>query len=77
MRGERRRTVVEDVPQARLHMVWNVPPTFDTDAARLQLATAVLAQGRDSRLDKRLVQNSLATDVAAEVVPREIGSHSS
>lgn len=75
MSGERSSTVREAVPQARLYMVWNLPPAFNADTSRLKLAAAVLADGKDSRLYKRLVQKDrLATDVSAQVEAREIGS---
>lgn len=75
MSGERSSTVREAVPQARLYMVWNLPPAFNADTSRLKLAAAVLADGKDSRLYKRLVQkDQLATDVTAQIDAREIGS---
>lgn len=75
MSGERSSTVREAVPQARLYMVWNLPPAFSADTSRLKLAAAILADGKDSRLYKRLVQkDQLATDVSARVEAREIGS---
>ncbi len=75
MSGERSSTVMENVPQPRLYMVWNLPPAFNADTTRLQLAAAVLADGKDSRLYKRLVHDDqLATDVFAHVNAREIGS---
>lgn len=75
MTGERRSTMQADVPQARLYMVWNLPPAFNADTTRLQLAADLLADGKDSRLYRRLVQGGqLASDVSAEVDEHEIGS---
>lgn len=75
LHGGRRRTVVEMAPRPRLYMVWNVPPAFTPDVARLQLAAAILAAGNNSLLDRRLVdRDQLATGVSAIVRQREIGS---
>lgn len=75
MNGERRSTVQAEVPQARLYMVWNLPPAMDADTARLRLAAAILADGRDSLLHRALIHDKpLATAVSASVQQREIGS---
>lgn len=75
MHGERRRTMVEAVPRPRLYMVWNVPPAFTSDVARLQLAAAVLGSGNDSLLFRQLVRKDrLATHVSAIVEQHEAGS---
>lgn len=75
MNGERRSTVQAEVPQARLYMVWNLPPAMDADTARLRLAAAILADGQDSLLHRALTHDKpLATAVSATVRRREIGS---
>lgn len=73
--GERRETVDDRVPQARIYKVWNVPGYGDSAAVHLRLAANVLSSGRSSRLYKRLVyDDQIATQVAAYLDEREIGS---
>ncbi|HXG27971.1 MAG TPA: pitrilysin family protein [Nevskiales bacterium] len=75
MQGERRQTMQDRVPQARLYKVWNVPPAYTREAADLQLTGDLLAGGKTSRLYERLVyREQLATDVSAVLDDREIGS---
>ena len=66
-RTETTRDVMYDkVPQARLTRAWNTPPFGDADNVALQVAAAVLAQGKSSRLYQRLVEDEkLASSVAA------------
>ncbi|MEJ2371733.1 MAG: pitrilysin family protein, partial [Gemmatimonadales bacterium] len=74
MVGEKRQTLQDRVPQARLYMVWNIPEWASADATYLDLVTDVLARGKTSRLYKRLVYDEqIATDVSAFVRLREIG----
>ena len=64
--GTMRQRVQDRVPQARLYMVWNVPNYGTTDGNRLDLVSGVLADGKTSRLYKRLVYDErIATDVSA------------
>ncbi|SFF51383.1 zinc protease [Fontimonas thermophila] len=75
MSGEKRATLQDRVPQARLFKVWNVPGFCETDANMLGIAAAVLGSGKNSRLYERLVyRDQLATDVDVGVGPFEIGS---
>jgi len=75
MTGTHRGTVQDRVPQARLYKVWNVPQYGTADADYLMLVSRCLAQGRVSRLYKRLVYNDqIATGVQARVDENEIGS---
>ncbi|HVW71301.1 MAG TPA: pitrilysin family protein [Steroidobacteraceae bacterium] len=75
MTGEKRATLQDRVPQARIYKTWNVPGYSTRDFTILQLAADVLGQGKNSRLYKRLVYtDQLATAVAAEMGPFEIGS---
>jgi zinc protease len=69
------RMVVEDrVPQARVLLAWNVPGADTTDGSRLELIGSILAEGKTSRLYRRLVyEDQIATDVAAFAWLREIG----
>ncbi|HUE00086.1 MAG TPA: pitrilysin family protein [Bryobacteraceae bacterium] len=75
MTGTHRSTVEDRVPQARLYKVWNVPQYGAADTDYLTLVSRCLAQGKVSRLYKRLVyDDQIATDVRAYVDEREIGS---
>ncbi len=75
MSGERRAWAQDRVPQARLYMVWNVPPLTDPEADLLDLVASVLSNGKTSRLYKRLVYDEqIATDVNAYVWGKELGS---
>ncbi|MGC9950987.1 MAG: pitrilysin family protein [Bryobacteraceae bacterium] len=75
MTGSHRGTVQDRVPQARIYKVWNVPQYGTADADYLMLVSRCLAQGRVSRLYKRLVyDDQIATDVQAYVDENEIGS---
>jgi zinc protease len=75
MTGEKRAVLQDRVPQARVYKTWNIPGYDTRDYALLQLLTDVLAQGKNSRLYKRLVYtDQIATSVGAEIGPFEIGS---
>ncbi|MFT4045796.1 MAG: pitrilysin family protein [Solimonas sp.] len=75
MQGEKRASMQDRVPQARLYQVWNVPGFCDPDANLLSLAASVLGDGKNSRLYKRLVyQDQSATSVSVGIGPFEIGS---
>lgn len=70
-----RKEQYDRVPQARIYRVWNVPPFGDKALHELELAAAVLGQGKNSALYKRLVyQDQLATSVSASVIDFEIAS---
>lgn len=75
-RTSSQREVMEDrVPQARLYRVWNVPPMTWAETDRLDLAAAILGQGKNSRFYERLVyDDQIATDVTAQVWGGEIAS---
>ena len=75
MTGEKRATLQDRVPQARIYKVWNVPGYTTRDFTLLQLVADVLSEGKNSRLYKRLVYtDQTATSVSADVGPFEIGS---
>jgi zinc protease len=75
MTGARRSTLQDRVPQARIYKIWNVPGYSTHDSALLQLVSSVLAEGKNSRLYKRLVYtDQTATGVSADIGPFEIGS---
>src|SRR5688572_787584 len=75
MTGEHRQTMLDRVPQARIHKVWNVPEHGSADQTYLSLVTDILASGKSSRLYKRLVyKDRIASDVFGFVDDREIAS---
>lgn len=75
MTGTHRQVAQDHVPQARMYKVWNVPQWGSEDADHLTLVADILSNGKTSRLYKRLVyDDQIATDVAAYVDTREIGS---
>jgi len=72
--GSHRQVMQDRVPQARIYKEWNIPQFGSADADYLDLVTDVLAQGKTSRLYRRLVyDDQSATDVIAYVDLREIG----
>jgi zinc protease len=72
--GTHRQVMQDRVPQARIYKEWNIPEYGSADGDYLDLVTDVLAQGKTSRLYKRLVyDDQSATDVIAYVDLREIG----
>ncbi|NIR50389.1 insulinase family protein [candidate division KSB1 bacterium] len=72
--GKQRQVMQDRVPQARIYKVWNIPQWGSEEADYLDLVSDVLAQGKTSRLYKRLVyDDQIATDVTAFVWLREIG----
>lgn len=75
-RSESRRDVMQDdVPQPRLNKTWNTPPMSDPESVILEVAAAVLADGRNSRLYKRLVyDDQIATSVNGGQYGLEIAS---
>ncbi|HET6628285.1 MAG TPA: pitrilysin family protein [Woeseiaceae bacterium] len=73
--GSHRQIMQDRVPQARLYKVWNVPELTDPTADYLSLFADVLANGKNSRLYKKLVYDEqVATGVGAFVYGRELGS---
>jgi zinc protease len=73
-RVEEVREIMEDrVPQARLTKAWVLPEYTHPDRQYLDLVSDVLAQGKTSRLFKRLVyDDQIATNAGAAVYPFEI-----
>ena len=75
MSGEKRSVIQDHVPQTRIYKTWNIPGYNTREFSLLQMVANVLAQGRNSRLYKRLVYTDrTATSVGADVGPFEIGS---
>ena len=70
---DRRATMQDRVPQARLYRAWTGPVWGSTDAQYLALAAAVLAGDKNSRLYQRLVyRERLASDVSLDADAFEI-----
>ena len=75
MSGARSAVMQDNVPQARIYKVWNIPGYRHRDFSLLDMTTDVLGGGKNSRLYKRLVYTDrTATSVAAYVSTYEIGS---
>jgi zinc protease len=71
--GSHRQSVQDRVAQARIYKVWNVPGWGTGCADKLDLVSSILADGKTSRLYKRLIyDDQLATSVSAYINPREI-----
>ncbi len=72
--GERRLRLEDRVELPRLYLSWLTTPMFAPGDAELDLASDVLANGKTSRLYRRLVfDERIATDVSAAQNSREIG----
>ena len=74
MTGAHRAVYQDRVAEPRVYKVWNTPEFGSQDGDYLDMVSDALANGRTSRLYKRLVyDDQIATDVAAYLNPREIG----
>jgi zinc protease len=72
--GERRLVHEDRVELPRLYLSWHSPAMFADGDADLDLAADILANGKTSRLYRRLVfDQRVATDVSAAQNSREIG----
>ena len=72
--GDVRIRFEDRVELPRLYLAWLTPAMFAEGDADLDLATDLLANGKTSRLYRRLVfEERLATDVSASQNSREIG----
>jgi len=61
---ERRRTIQDRVPQARIYKTWTGPRWGTAEAVQLALATRILASGKNSRLYERLAYtDQTVTDI--------------
>ncbi len=68
-----RLSLQDRVPQARIYKQWNVAEWGTPDNTYLELVADILAEGKNSRLFKRLVyDDQVATDVNAWIWPFEI-----
>jgi zinc protease len=65
----------DDVKLPRIDLAWHTPPLFTGDDAELDIAAAVLARGRASRLYRRLVhEEQIAQSVHAYQDSGQLGS---
>ncbi len=72
---DRRLTLEDRVPQARVYKIWPIPQWGDSDTEHLMLADVALTEGKTSRLYERLVyEDQIATDVGAYALIGEIAS---
>src|SRR5690606_9289475 len=63
----------ERVGVPKLTLVWHAPPYFAPDEAPLETVAALLGDGLNARLYKRLVrEEKLASKLAAFVAPAEV-----
>ena len=73
---DQRVSIQDRVPQARVYKQWNVPQWGTPENEHLSLVADVLAEGKSSRLYKRLVYDEkIATNVNAWVWPFEISGN--
>ena len=73
---DRRETLQDRVPQARLYVAWGGPNFREEDADLLQLADQVLTAGKSSRLYNRLVYtDQIATSVSASQFAGDIAGY--
>ena len=74
-RASARRLTLEDrVELPRLYLSWHSPALFAHGDAELDLAADILANGRTSRLYRRLIHDRrLASDVTAAQSSRDVG----
>jgi len=71
--GSHRENMQDRVAQSRIYKIWNIPGWGTGCADNLDLASSILADGKTSRLYKRLVyDDQIATAVSAYVDVREI-----
>src|SRR5437588_1934777 len=72
--GFRYRELSGDIAQSQLVFGWRTPGTLDPDTAALDVAGALLATGRASRLYRAVREKKLASSVSAyDYTPTEIG----
>ncbi len=71
--SERRQTMQDRVPQARLYKAWPGPRWGTMEATHFALAANILGRNKNSRLYQRLVhKDQIATDVSLALQPFEI-----
>ncbi|HMQ10947.1 MAG TPA: pitrilysin family protein [Oligoflexia bacterium] len=76
MQNDKVEIIKDQVPQARLYKVWNVPGIAQDGLEELDMLSDVLSVGKNSLLYESLVEKQkLVSDVYATVWPRELGGH--
>ena len=74
MTGTHYQEAQDRVPQARIQKTWNIPGFGTKEGTYLELLRSVLADGKTSRLYKRLVyDDQVASNVYAYISQKEIG----
>jgi len=74
IKKEMRISTTDQVQVPRVYLTWRSPPAYSADEPALDLAAAVLADGKSSRLYERLVyRERIAQDVNAYQDARVIG----
>ena len=72
--GFRYRELAGDIAQSQLVIGWRTPGTLDPDTPILDVAAAILATGRASRLYRSVREKNLASSVSAyDYTPAELG----
>ncbi|HEV2018467.1 MAG TPA: pitrilysin family protein [Gemmatimonadaceae bacterium] len=72
--GFRYRELTGDIAQSQLVLGWRTPGTLDPDTPVLDVAAAILATGRASRLYRSVREKKLASSVSAyDYTPGELG----
>jgi zinc protease len=72
--GECRLVLEDRVELPRIYLAWPTPAMFADDDAELDIAADILANGKTSRLYRRLIfEQRLAADVSASQNSREVG----
>lgn len=65
----------DNVPQPQVRWSWAVPGRNDRDTAELTLASAVLGNGKNARLYKKLIhETELATNISVRILSFELTS---
>jgi zinc protease len=73
--SDRRRVLEDDVTLPRLYMAWHSPGYFEPGDAEMDVVASVLADGKTSRLYRRLVyERQTAQDVSAFQSSGQLGS---
>ena len=73
--SDRHVVLEDDVQLPRLYMAWHSPEAFSQGDANMEVLGSILAEGKSSRLYRRLVlEEQVAQDVSAFQSPSEIGS---
>ena len=68
--GTQRQRIEDNVPQARVYNVWNVPQWGSAPSDYLSLVAGILGSGKTSRLDKRLVYDDQIATESRRSCPR-------